>query len=103
MYEFVFSLYKIDYVLDYETRQVYNITVTCLDSIHLFSIAKNLSIDVTDVNEAPVELELIPKTVDINFSLFLLKNKSSFYSFRKILLQVISSVNFIPPIRIYLH
>lgn len=42
---------------------IYNITVTCYDPIHHFTIAKNFSIDVTDVNEGPVELTLIPNIV----------------------------------------
>jgi hypothetical protein len=50
---------------------VYNITVTCTDPIHHFTISKNSSIHVSDVNEAPVELTLIPNTVFINIISFL--------------------------------
>lgn len=52
-----------DYELDYETIQIYNISVTCMDPIHHFIITKNFSLHVNDLNEAPVELVLLPNTV----------------------------------------
>ena len=52
-----------DYDLDFETKPIYDITVTCYDPIHHNTISKNFSIAVSDVNEAPVELLLQPDTV----------------------------------------
>ncbi len=53
----------LDYDLDFETVPVYRITVTCYDPIHRFTISKNFSINITDINEAPIQLKLIPNTV----------------------------------------
>ena len=52
-----------DYDLDFETVPVYNVTVTCVDPIHHFTIKKNFSIHIDDLNEAPVELTLTPNIV----------------------------------------
>ncbi|CAF0955062.1 unnamed protein product [Didymodactylos carnosus] len=57
---------NIDYDLDYETTHSYNITVTCYDQIHHNTIAKNFSIDIADINEAPVDLILSPNTLPEN-------------------------------------
>ncbi|CAF1591017.1 unnamed protein product, partial [Adineta ricciae] len=52
--------------LDYETVGIYNITVTCIDLIHHFTIIKNFSIEVSDVNEAPVQLTLVSNILPEN-------------------------------------
>ncbi|CAF4767763.1 unnamed protein product [Rotaria socialis] len=56
--------YDLDF--DFETTPVYNTTVSCADLIHHFTINKNFSIFVTDVNEAPVELTLTPNILPEN-------------------------------------
>ena len=52
-----------DYDLDFETEPFYNTTVTCEDPVHHYTISKNFSVAVSDINEAPVELILQPDTV----------------------------------------
>ncbi|UJR34161.1 hypothetical protein I4U23_021569 [Adineta vaga] len=54
------------YDLDYETMPVYHITVMCTDPIHQFTISKNFSIDISDLNEAPVQLRIEPNTLPEN-------------------------------------
>ncbi|CAM4782539.1 unnamed protein product [Rotaria magnacalcarata] len=56
--------YDLDF--DFETTPVYNATVSCSDLIHHFTINKNFTIFVTDVNEAPVELTLTPNILPEN-------------------------------------
>ncbi|CAF1122720.1 unnamed protein product [Rotaria sordida] len=47
-----------NYALDFERMPAYDTTVSCSDLIHHFTISKNFTIAVSDVNEAPVALTL---------------------------------------------
>ncbi|CAF1281839.1 unnamed protein product [Rotaria sp. Silwood1] len=55
-----------NYDLDFETIPVYDITVSCSDLIHHFTISKNFTITISDINEAPVALTLISNTLPEN-------------------------------------
>ncbi|CAF3966087.1 unnamed protein product, partial [Adineta steineri] len=54
------------YNINYEKIPVYNITVTCTDPIHQYTIRKHFTIDVIDINEPPIQLILVPDTLPEN-------------------------------------